>query len=115
MAEANDRLLVIWSSADREVALSMVFMYTLNAKLHQWWDEVTLLVWGPSDRLLVEDRELRDHVKQMIDAGVRVIACKACADGFGVTEQLESLGIDVFYTGEFLTNWLKSDAHIITF
>ena len=50
-----NKLLVVWSSADREVALLNVFMYTHNARKHGWWDEVRLLLWGPSDRLLVED------------------------------------------------------------
>lgn len=44
----SDRLMVIWSSGDREVALKMVFMYTRNAKIKGWWDEVKLVVWGPS-------------------------------------------------------------------
>ncbi|PKL11188.1 MAG: hypothetical protein CVV50_06065, partial [Spirochaetae bacterium HGW-Spirochaetae-6] len=28
-----------------------VFMYTLNAKKFSWWQEITLIVWGPSARL----------------------------------------------------------------
>ena len=35
MSEPN-KLLVIWSSADREVALHNVFMYTHNAAKHGW-------------------------------------------------------------------------------
>ena len=38
-------LVVLWTSGDREVALKMVFMYTLNAKLKGWWEEVILIVW----------------------------------------------------------------------
>ena len=31
-------------------------MYTLNAKRQGWFDEVTLIVWGPSSKLLSEER-----------------------------------------------------------
>ena len=44
-----DELIVLWTSGDREVALKMAFMYTLNSKRFDWgWKEVTLVVWGPS-------------------------------------------------------------------
>ena len=51
----NEKLVILWSSGDREAALKMVFMYTYNAKKYEWWDDLTLLVWGPSAKLLSED------------------------------------------------------------
>ena len=57
MSESN-KILVIRSSADREVALYNVFRYTHNAKKRGRWDEACLLLWGPSDRLLAQDDEL---------------------------------------------------------
>lgn len=111
----QDKLLMVWTSGDIEVAKKMVFMYSMNAKLNGWWDEVTLLVWGPSSRLLAGDAGLQDELKPVQDAGVRVVACKSCAEKFGVVPELEALGIDVFYTGEFLTDWIKSGDKYITF
>jgi hypothetical protein len=90
-------------------------MYTANAKKHGWWEEVTLLVWGPSQKLLTESEVLQEKLAETLDAGVRVLACKACADSYPVTEQLEDLGVEVFYTGEFLTDWIKSDGAVVTF
>jgi len=58
---------------------------------------------------------LQDELAELFDLGVRIGACKACADSYPVTEELESLGIEVFYSGEFLTNWLKSGKRVITF
>lgn len=111
----KDGLLVVWTSGDREVALNMVFMYAANARKHEWWDEVTLLVWGPSQKLLTEDRELQDKLAEMVELGVEVAACKACADRYAAGEVLESLGIEVFYTGQFLTDWISSAGRVITF
>ncbi len=114
-SEEPSKLLVVWTSGDREVALKMVFMYAENAKKNDWWKEVRLLVWGPSAKLLSEDTELQDYVKKMKTEGVEVIACKACADSYGVAEKLETVGVKVFYTGKALTEMLKTDWKTVTF
>jgi hypothetical protein len=93
----------------------MVYMYTFNAKKNGWWDEVRFLVWGPSSKLLSEDTELQDYIKRMKEEGIELLACKACADSYGVSEKLEEMGIEVKYMGEPLTEMLKSDWTTITF
>ena len=110
----EDKLVVIWSSGDREVALKMVFMYTYNSIKFDWWKDVTLVVWGPSAKLLTEDKELQDYVKKMKDIGITLKACKGCADQYGVSEKLEKLGITVKYMGE-ITDYLKNGRHVLTF
>jgi hypothetical protein len=109
------KILIVWTSYDRDVALKMVFMYTFNAKKNKWWDEVRLLVWGPSSKLLSEDQELQDYVKKMKDAGVILEACKACADMYGVSDKLGALGMDVKYMGKPLTDMIKSGWVTLTF
>ncbi|MGO1368932.1 DsrE family protein [Senegalia sp. (in: firmicutes)] len=111
----NDKLVIIWTSGDREVALNMVFMYALNAKIHKWWKDLTLIIWGPSSKLLSEDEELQDYISKMKEEGIDIVACKACSNNYGVTEKLEDLDIDVKYMGEPLTNYLKEDYKTITF
>jgi len=105
--QTEDRLCILWTSADREVALHMAFMYALNATMRSWFDVVALIVWGPSAKLLAEDQELQYHVRKMIDVGVAVFACKACSDTYGVTAELSALGIDVKYMGAPMTEMLK--------
>ena len=112
---APSKLLVVWTSGDRDVALKMVFMYIHNAKLNGWWDQVQLLVWGPSSKLLSVDTELQEYVKKMKDAGIILTACKACADSYGVSESLQNMGIDVKYMGVPLTEMLKTGCKTITF
>jgi len=109
------KLLVVWTSGDRDVALKMVFMYTYNAKKNKWWDEVKLVVWGPSSKLLSDDQELQDYIKKMKDEGVILEACKACSDMYGVSDKLSSLGIDVKYMGKPLTEMLKTGWVSLTF
>lgn len=108
-------LYVLWTSGDREVALKMVFMYTINSKIKGWWTDVTLIVWGPSARLLTEDVDLQEHISRMQHAGVTILACKACADSYGITPELEAMGIEVKYMGQPLTTILKAGKTLITF
>mgnify|MGYP001815972744 FL=1 len=111
---ANDKLVVLWTSGDREVALKMVFMYTYNAKARGWWEDITLVVWGPSAKLLTEDKELQDYMARIMEAGVTVKACKGCSDQYGVSEKLEELGITVLYIGKELTDYIKEGREMLT-
>jgi hypothetical protein len=111
----NSRLAVIWTSGDPEVAHRVCFMYTHNAKKQKWFDEVTLIVWGPSARLLAGDKDLQAKVKTMLDDGVKIQACLACADSYGVTESLRTMGIEVKYMGKPLTDLIQQGWHILTF
>jgi hypothetical protein len=89
----KEKVNVLWSSGDKDVAKKLVFMYTLNSKIHGWWDEVRLIVWGPSANLLANDEELSFDVKKMIEKGIEVVACKACSDSYNVSDKLANLGI----------------------
>ena len=109
------RLAVLWTSGDREVALKVAFMYTLNAKKRGWFDEVTLIVWGPSSKLLAHDEELQDYVQEMANEGVTVVACQACADSYGVSDDLSALGVEVKYMGVPLTEMLQGGWKVLTF
>ena len=115
MGKDTDTVVVVWTSADREVALKMVFMYSLNAKLKGWWNNVRFVVWGPSAKLLAEDKELQEKIEKMKSAGVVLEACKACADQYGVSPALEAMGIDVKFMGQPLTDYLKSGLSVLTF
>lgn len=114
MKKDNEKLVVLWTSGDKEVATSMLFMYTLNSKLRGWWDDITLIVWGPSAKLLSNDEELQDYLQKMKESGIKLEACKACSDGYGVTDKLEVLGIEVKSMGQPFTNYIKKDYNIIT-
>ena len=111
----SESMAVIWSSGDREVAKKMVFMYTKNSKLKGWWGRVRLVVWGPSAQLLTTDLELQEELEDLKAAGVELQACKACADLYGVTDKLKSLGIEVIYMGVPLTQVLKTGWTCLTF
>ncbi len=114
MTETPSKLLILWTNAQKETVHNMVFMYSVNARLYGWWDEVTVLIWGEPARLAAEDAEVQADLARAKDAGVRLIACKACAENLGVADTLKGLGVEVFYTGVYLTDWLKSGEKLLT-
>ena len=113
--EAPSRLCVVWTSGDPGVAKNVCFMYTHNAKRRGWFDVVHLVVWGPSAKLLAENKDLQNEVKTMQKSGVVVEACVACAKNYGVVDDLKKLGIDVKGMGQPLTERLKGPWKVLTF
>lgn len=112
---SNRRLAVIWSSGDPDVAHRVCLMYTHNAKKRGWFEEVQLIVWGPSARLLAGDKDLQSKIQSMKAEGVDLLACKACTDSYGVSETLEEIGVEVKTMGVPLTTLLKEDWRVLTF
>lgn len=105
---------ILWTTDNKETALHMVCLYAHNALLKGWMDEVEILVWGASQRLIAEDAEVRAKVEMMVQDGVKVVACLKCADSMDVTQTLQSCNIDVFYTGELLSSWIDSGQTVIS-
>lgn len=106
-AGSTNNLAVLWTSGDPDVAHRVAFLYTLNAKKQGWFNDVTLIVWGPSQRLLAADQSIQAYVKEMQEAGVVVEACINCAEAYGITKAIESLGIEVKPMGKPLSEFLK--------
>ncbi len=104
----SNKLAVLWTSGDPEVAEKMVFMYTLNAKRQGWFDEVVLIIWGPSAKLAVENEMIGDYIKRMQEAGVKTEACLYCAKMYGVDEKLAEMGVDIKGMGVPLSDYLKT-------
>jgi len=107
MEENKSKLAVLWTSDDPNLAEKMAFMYTYNAKKQGWFDEVVLIVWGPSAKLASENKMIQDYLKKMQDEGVVIEACMACARMYGVDKKLAELDIDVKGMGVPLSNYLK--------
>lgn len=110
----KEKLIILWISKDVESAVNMAFMYAKNSKLHGWWDEVDLLIWGPSALLAVENEVIKQEFELMKLAGVKIKACIACAERYGVVDRLKEQGIEVLSMGPVLTDELKAQTKIIT-
>jgi hypothetical protein len=112
----KNKLLIVWSSSDKEVAKKLVLLYSSVMLPRSYWDEATIMIWGPSAKLLSQDVDLQERVKNVMKTGVKFNVCIVCSDDYGITKELENLGIEPIHTGEMLTEALKSDdTKVITF
>ena len=107
-------LYILWTNDNIITSEKMVFMYAINSMRFGWWENVTLVVWGATAKLVAENGRIQELIAEARENGVYVTACKACADQLGVSEILEAHGIDVEYLGIPLTNVLKNDEALIT-
>ena len=114
-ATASDTLVVLWSSGDPEVAMKSCLMFAHAAKKNNWFKEVILVVWGPSEKLLAEDSVLKDKVASMKKDGVIVEACVACSNTYGVTNDLKVCQVDVKGMGVPLTRYLKRGYKVVSY
>lgn len=110
----KNKLTILWTNDNVITSEKMVFMYGINAKTRGWWDEVTIIIWGATVKLVSENKPIQDLIQEARLEGVHITACKGCADQLGVTEILEGLNIEVIYQGLPLTQILKNDESLIT-
>jgi hypothetical protein len=109
-----EKLNILWTTDNKDTVFNMLSMYATNSVKNKWWDEVNLIIWGASAKLIGNDTQVQTEVKEMLARGVKVEACKACSDNLGVTEKLIRLGVNVRYMGNPLTQYLKSEDKLIT-
>lgn len=113
--ETPDKLVVLWTSDDPYVAERVALMYTHAAKTSGWFNEVTLIIWGPSAKLVAENLKIREKLSTMKNDGVVIEVCVVCANLYGIADDLKKLGYDVKAMGKPLTDYLKSGAKVLTF
>jgi hypothetical protein len=59
--------------------------------------------------LLVGDKDLQAKIAKMREDGVIVRACIACANSYGIVEDLRALGLPVEPMGKPLADMMQSD------
>jgi len=109
-----ERLNILWTTDNKDTVLNMLSMYATNSVKNSWWDEVNVIIWGASAKLIGDDTQVQTEVMEMIARGVNVEACKACSDNLGVSEKLIQMGVNVRYMGKALTEHLKSGDKLIS-
>lgn len=109
-----EKLNILWTSDNKDTFFNMISMYAINSISHSWWEEVNVVIWGASAKLAGTDSQVQTEVLEMLKAGVKIEACKACADNLGVSDILLKLGINVRYMGNSLTDYIKSGEKILT-
>ena len=111
---SKNKLSILWTNADPLTAEHMVMMYATNAMLKKWWDEVTVIIWGATSKLVAEDEKIQGLIRTARQAGVQFSACVACANALGTFEAIADMGIELKSWGQPLTELIKADEKLIT-
>ena len=113
--EVTERHLhILWTSPNPVTAENMVLMYSRNAMLNRWWDNVTVIIWGDSQNLVLENEAVYEKMKIAKMAGVEFSACISCAVNLGLTEKLQAHEIELIRWGENLSLLMQNDRHLLT-
>ena len=113
--EVSDRHLhILWTNADPITAEHMVMMYARNAMLNGWWDKITVIVWGATQKLLLENEAVRLKMELAQQVGVEFSACISCAANLDIVEELERNGIEVIRWGEKTSLLMQNGKHLLT-
>ena len=94
----HDRVIIIIATAEAAKARTGA-MYALNALKHGWLEDVKLVLFGPAERLFLEDEDFQGLVRQFMDMAKTPLACRAISDKERTSERLKDLGLDVQYVG----------------
>lgn len=110
----DNTLYILWTNADPVTANLMVFMYAENSMRYQKWDDITIIVWGATTKLVAEDLQIQERIRKLQEMGVHFSACITCAEELGVTEKIRSLGIDLVKWLNPMTELLKGNKKLLT-
>ena len=113
--DVSDRHLhILWTNADPVTSEHMVMMYARNAMLNDWWDKVTVIIWGATQILALDNEAVRVKMDLARQAGVEFSACISCALNLGTQEGLEADGIEVIRWGEKLSLLLQNNKKVLS-
>jgi len=101
----TDKVLVIIATGDRDKALTGL-MYARNALRRGWLDDVKVVYFGPSERLMVKDADVASAAMEAASLG-EAYACKAISDRDEISEKIDELGVRVEYVGSILSDYVK--------
>lgn len=101
----SDKLLVIISSGDREKVLTAL-MYSKNTIKYGWIPDVRVIFFGPAENLLASDTDVKESATELANYG-SPLACKFLSDRDGISDHIETIGIEVDYVGTIIADLLR--------
>ncbi|GAB6189399.1 hypothetical protein JCM30566_11380 [Marinitoga arctica] len=107
-----NKLAIIWATKESEVFEKLIYPYALNSKKQKWFEEVVLIIWGPSQLTALN---YENYIKNLINNGIKVEACKWCSDQYNISNKLFDMNIDIKYMGNVLSDYLKDDYKVVSF
>jgi len=110
----KDKLYIVWTNDNPDTSENMVCAYAQSSMQNNWWNEVTIIMWGAVVKYVANDSRIQKRLQEVAEHGVRISGCRSCAEQFDAVETIEALGFELDYWGESLTRLLKEDQKILT-
>ena len=103
--EETSKLLVVLSTGEREKALTGL-MYAKNAIEQGWIEDIQVIFFGPIEKLMLEDEEIKDYAEAIAEQ-TECVACKYLSDRDEISEDIKQLGMEVDYVGSIISDYIK--------
>ena len=81
-------------------------MYASNALKFGWLEDLKVVLFGPSERLIVQDEQVWKEAKYISEM-IGILACKAVSDEYDSSKELEKRGVKVEYVGGIISDFIK--------
>lgn len=109
------RLCIVWKSDNLIDIDNFIIPYAYNAKVQEWFDEVHVIIWGASQHTVNITPYIQEKITNLINNDISVYACMMCARNVEAMDVLQEIGVNVKYTGELLSEYLKDpDTEVLT-
>jgi hypothetical protein len=102
---------LIWLASGDRNKLMPGLIWGLNAKRRGWVEEVRVVVFGESEKTLMEDDELYSMVHEIEGTTF----CRHVAEKEGTLAELEKKGAKVVYVGEPIARAITEGYTVLTF
>ena len=102
----SDKIIAIISSND-EGKCRTGLAYAMNALKNEWMADVKIYIFGPAEVLVTKHEELQALLREFQLMDGQVVACKAIADRYEVSDKISELGVEVEYIGKMVSDSIK--------
>ncbi len=96
---------MIVSTGEKEKALTGM-MYAKNALKNDWLDDLVVVFFGPSEKLIVEDQQINEYAQELSEES-ECLACKYISERDEISEDIEGLGIEIEYVGAVISDLIN--------
>ena len=110
----NDKLTILWTSGEKDVALKVVLRYAESVLEKGLWKQIEIIIWGPSVQLAADDEVVKAKVESLISEGVKFKACVVCAEEYGVSKALEDMNVQLEMVGEEVTRIIQDHTPLLS-
>ena len=103
----SSKLCIIVSSGEKGV-IKTALQYARRTVTESFMEDTKLFLFGPSEDVIAYDTELQSFVKSfMQETGRDILACRWCAEDYGVSGKLEEMNVKVDFIGEQVSQTIR--------